>query len=118
MQKASLLSIFLLTVSAQAQYDLLLKGGRLIDPRNNVDARMDLAIAEGKIAAVAANLDPARAKKTIDLSGLYVTPGLVDLHTHLFHTTGIKNAWAGDQSGQPDAFSFRTGGTTMVDARS
>ncbi|MEZ5367308.1 MAG: amidohydrolase/deacetylase family metallohydrolase [Bryobacterales bacterium] len=52
------------------------------------------------------------------MNGLYVTPGLIDLHVHVFHTTGIAGAWAGDNSVQPDAFSFRTGVTTMVDAGS
>ena len=112
-----LICLFLLT-PAFGQYDLLLKGGHVIDPRNNIDARRDVAIQAGKIAEVAATIDPARARKTIDAGGLYVTPGLVDIHTHLFHTTGIRDAWAGDNSVQPDAFSFRSGVTTMVDAGS
>ena len=52
------------------------------------------------------------------MSGLYVTPGLIDLHVHVYHTPNVKDAWAGDNSVQPDAFSFRTGTTTMVDAGS
>jgi dihydroorotase len=103
---------------AFAQYDLLLKGGHVIDPRNNLDGLRDVAIQSGKIAEVSAAIDPARARKTIDATGLYITPGLVDIHTHLFHTTGIRDAWAGDNSVQPDAFSFRSGVTTMVDAGS
>src|SRR5579863_3491009 len=110
-------AIVLLT-PAFAQYDLLLKGGHVIDPRNNIDGPRDVAVQAGKIAAISASIDPARARKTIDVSGLYVTPGLVDIHTHLFHTTGIPGAWAGDDSVQPDAFSFRSGVTTMVDAGS
>src|SRR5882724_6221945 len=109
---------FLLLTPAFAQYDLLLKGGHVIDPRNNIDGLRDVAIQAGMIAEVAAAIDPARARKTIDASGLYITPGLVDIHTHLFHTTGIRDAWAGDNSVQPDAFSFRSGVTTMVDAGS
>lgn len=112
------LFFFLFLAPAFAQYDLLLKGGHLIDPRNNIDGPRDVAIQAGKIAEVAASIDPARARKTIDAGGLYITPGLVDIHTHLFHTTGIRDAWAGDDSVQPDAFSFRTGVTTMVDAGS
>lgn len=99
-------------------FDLLLKGGHVIDPKNGLDAPLDVGIAAGKIAEVAAGLDPASSHKTIDLDGLYVTPGLVDMHTHVFHTTGIPDAWAGDNSVQPDAFSFRSGVTTMVDAGS
>jgi len=106
------------TTPARAQFDLLLKGGNLIDPKNNINQLMDLAIVEGKVAAVAPNLDATRARKTIDLKGLYVTPGLVDLHTHLFNTPGLAGVWAGDSSVSADAFSFRTGVTTMVDAGS
>src|SRR5262249_17853609 len=109
----------LFTAAALAQdYDLLLKGGHVIDPRNNINALMDVAVRGGRIAAVAASIPPSRSAKTIDVSGLYVTPGLVDIHTHLFHTTGIRNAWAGDDSVAPDSFSFRSGTTTMVDAGS
>lgn len=99
-------------------FDLLLKGGHVIDPKNLLDSRLDVAIADGKVAAVSPGIDPAGAQKTIDVAGLYVTPGLVDMHTHVFHTTGIPDAWAGDNSVQPDAFSFRSGVTTMVDAGS
>ena len=114
-----LLSLGLIfAVSVSAQYDLLLKGGHVIDPKNSVDARRDVAIQNGRIAAVEPEIDPSRARTVIDVSGLYVTPGLVDIHTHLFHTTGVKDAWAGDNSVAPDAFSFRTGVTTMVDAGS
>ena len=111
-------AILLLGAAVPAQHELLLKGGRLIDPKNNIDAPMDIAVSGGKIAAVGPNLDPRQASRTIDIAGLYLTPGLVDLHTHLFHTTGIRDAWAGDSSVSPDAFSFRTGVTTMVDAGS
>ncbi|HTM50082.1 MAG TPA: amidohydrolase/deacetylase family metallohydrolase, partial [Bryobacteraceae bacterium] len=101
-----------------AQYDLLLKGGYVIDPKNGIDGRRDVAIQGGRIAAVAPDIDPSGARKTIDAAGLYITPGIVDIHTHLFHTTGVRDAWAGDNSVQPDAFSFRSGVTTMVDAGS
>ena len=103
---------------AQPRYDLLLRGGHVIDPRNSRDAVMDVAIEGGRIAAVAASIDPSTARKTIDVRGLYVSPGLVDLHTHVFHTTGMPGAWAGDNSVAPDALSFRAGCTTMVDAGS
>jgi dihydroorotase len=100
------------------QYDLLLDGGTVIDPANGINGLRDIAIADGKIAAVAENIPASQARRTLDVSGLYVTPGLIDLHVHVFHTTGIADAWAGDNSVQPDAFSFRTGVTTMVDAGS
>ncbi len=104
--------------SAQTDYTLLLRGGHLIDPKNNLDAVLDIAVRDGKIAAVAPHLDPSRARTVVDLTGLYVTPGLVDMHVHVFHTTGIQGAWAGDNSVDPDSFSFRSGVTTMVDAGS
>jgi dihydroorotase len=113
-----LLSCCGLNATAARPYDILLKGGHVIDPRNHVDAPRDVAIAAGRIAAVAASLDPAQAAQVIDVRGLYVTPGLVDIHVHLFATTGLRDAWAGDNSVLPDGFSFRTGVTTMVDAGS
>ncbi len=74
--------------SAFAQdYDLLLKGGHVIDARNKLSAVRDVAIKDGKIAAVAANIPAARALKTVDVTGLYVTPGLIDLHAHVYRPT-------------------------------
>ena len=58
----------------------------------------------------------AAARSTFNIGGLYVTPGLIDLHTHVYFSAGNPDAWAGDNCVQPDAFSFRTGVTTMVDA--
>ena len=68
---------------AQVKYDLLLKGGRVIDPKNKLNAIRDVAIADGKVAAVAADINPAEAHKVVDVSGLQVTPGLIDIHTHV-----------------------------------
>ena len=76
--------------AVQKKYDLLLRGGRVIDPRNKISAVRDVAIAAGKIAAVEAKIDPADALKTVDVSGLHVTPGLVDIHTHVFAGTGER----------------------------
>jgi len=100
---------------AQAPYELVLKGGHLIDPKNNRNGVFDVAVRNGRIAHVGQNLS---GRREIDVAGLHVTPGLVDLHVHVFYNTGIPDAWAGDNSVQPDAFSFRTGVTTMVDAGS
>lgn len=99
-------------------FELILKGGHVIDPRNNIDGVRDVAVANGRIAAVATNLTPTPGTQVIDARGMFVTPGLIDLHVHLFATTGVKGAWAGDNSVLPDGFSFRTGVTTMVDAGS
>ncbi len=102
-------------LAAQPSYDLLIKGGHVIDPKNGVDAVRDVAIAADKIARVAENIPVSQARQVIDASGLYVTPGLIDIHVHVYTGTG-QRALTGDQSVQPDAFSFRTGVTTMVDA--
>ncbi len=102
--------------AAQPKYDLLLRGGHVIDARNSINAVRDVAIAEGKVAAVAAELNPADALKTIDVSGLYVTPGLIDIHTHVYTGTGEPRSYAGDNSVYPDGFALRVGVTTVVDA--
>jgi dihydroorotase len=99
-------------------YDLLLRGGHVVDPKENLSAVADVAIRAGLIAAVAPHIDPAKALKVIDVSGLYVTPGLVDIHVHVFASTGEANSYAGDNGVYPDGFTFRTGVTTVADAGS
>jgi dihydroorotase len=106
-------------VSEGAQsYDLLLKGGHVIDPKNGRDGVMDVAVTAGKIARVEANIPSASAKTTLDVSGLHVTPGLVDLHTHVYAGTGAMDSFAGDSSIYPDSFAPRAGVTTVVDVGS
>ncbi len=95
----------------------MIAGGHVIDPRNGIDGVRDVAIAGGAIAAVAPRVDPAGAR-TIDASGLYVTPGLVDIHTHVYAGTGERRSYAGDNSVYPDGFTFRAGVTTIADAGS
>ncbi|MBI4476365.1 MAG: amidohydrolase/deacetylase family metallohydrolase [Acidobacteria bacterium] len=104
--------------SAQQKYDLLLKGGHVIDPRNAINAVRDVAIASGKVAAVAGAIDPAEAFKVIDVAGHYVTPGLVDIHVHVYTGTGERASYAGDNSVYPDGFTLRSGVTTVADAGS
>jgi dihydroorotase len=96
-------------------YDLLLKNGRVIDAKNRINGQMDIAIAGGKIARVAANIPSSASKKTIDVQGLTVTPGLIDIHVHVYQRPDVQGVER-DSSVQPDAHSFRTGVTTMVDA--
>lgn len=99
-------------------YQLLLRGGHLIDPLNGIDGPQDVAIAGGRVAAVASAIPAAQAARVIDVGGLYLAPGLVDIHTHMYATPGHRDAWAGDNSILPDGFSFRSGVTTMVDTGS
>src|SRR5882724_6049289 len=101
---------------SQTQYDLLLQGGHVIDAKNKLSAVRDVAILDGKVAAVEARIDPAKALKIVNLRGLYVTPGLVDIHVHVFAGTGERGSYAGDNSVYPDGFTFRAGVTTVADA--
>ena len=101
---------------AAPKYDLLLRGGHVVDAKNKISAVLDVAIAGGKIAAVAAKIDPAEALKTVDVTGLHVAPGLVDIHTHVYTGTGERGSYAGDNSIYPDGFTFRVGVTTVADA--
>ena len=103
---------------AQQQYDLLLRGGHVIDPKDKVSKICDVAIRDRKIAAVAPGIDPASAFKTVDVKGLYVTPGLVDIHVHAFASTGERNSYAGERSVYPDDFTLCSGVTTAADAGS
>jgi dihydroorotase len=99
-------------------YDLLLINGHVLDDKSKIDAMRDVGIKDGKIAAVAQHLNPKDALKTIDAKGMYVTPGLIDIHVHVYAGTGEKNSYAGDLSVYPDGFTFRNGVTTVVDAGS
>jgi dihydroorotase len=105
-------------VMAQTQYDLLLRGGRVVDPKNHLSAVRDIAVRDGKIAAVSEHIDASTALKTVDVKDLYVTPGLVDIHVHVYASTGERASYAGDNSVFPDGFTFRSGVTTVADAGS
>ena len=118
--KLFFLMLVLMSGSLLAQsYDFVIKGGHIIDPVNNIDKVMDLAIKGGKIAAIKKNIPDAQAKKVIDASGLIVSPGLIDMHTHNFfgteHNRYLANSY---QAVPPDGFTFRAGVTTVVDAGS
>lgn len=98
--------------------NVLLKNGHVIDPSQGVDTRQDLLISRGRVERIDHTIPPSRECVTVDLTGCVVTPGLVDIHVHLFHTVANPDAWAGSLSVDPDAFSFRSGVTTMVDTGS
>lgn len=114
-QRISSLVFVAQILTAQPAYDLLLKGGRVIDPKNKIDGRMDLAIANGRIGRVAPSIPADQAKRTIDVEGLIVTPGLIDIHVHVYQRPEVK-ALERDSSVQTDAHTFRSGVTTVVDA--
>jgi dihydroorotase len=104
-----------LPVSAQT-IDLLIINGHVIDPKNNIDAVMDIAIQNNRIVEVAKGINK-QAKKTIDAKGLYVTPGLIDLHGHHFFGTKENSYLSNSFTAlPPDGFTFRAGVTTAVDA--
>ena len=112
-------------LAAQAQaphYDLLLKGGHVIDPANDVDRVADVAISAGKIAAVGESIPASAAEKVVDVSGLYVTPGLIDIHFHVGHGGAPLNWFAPEARsrtaplGVPADLALAAGVTTVVDA--
>src|SRR5690242_15872210 len=96
--------------SASGRYDLVITGGEVVDPGSGLSGKLDVAIANGKIAAVEPGIDPGNAKR-IDAAGQYVTPGLVDLHTHVY--------WGATYWGiEPDPVAARSGVTTWLDVGS
>src|SRR6187402_559356 len=110
------LLIISIVVKSQ-QYSIIIKEGRVIDPKNNIDAVMDIAINDGKIVKLAKNFDPKEGIQVVNAKGLYVTPGLVDIHSHNFFGTEPDHAYSNGLSAlPPDGFTFRTGVTTVVDA--
>ena len=114
-----LLMVVWFSIAQAQEFDLLLKGGQVIDPRNQIDSKMDVAIASGKISLVAPNIAAQRAKQVIDVTGFYVTPGLIDMHVHVYQGNEPDAYIAnGFTSLPPDGFTFRAGVTTVVDAGS
>lgn len=106
----------LLSIQAQ-QYDMLIKNGHVIDPKNQLDEVMDIAIKDQKIARVAKNMAAGDAKKTIDAQGMIVSPGLIDIHGHHFYGTVPHRYLSNSFSAlPPDGFTFRAGVTTVADA--
>ncbi len=114
-----------MNLRAQApHYDLLLKGGHVIDPASHLDGLIDVAISGERIAAVARDIPASQAGKVVDVSGLYVTPGLVDIHVHVGHG-GAPLSWFASEArahvaplGVPADIALQAGVTTLVDAGS
>ncbi len=96
-------------------YDLLLKGGHVIDPKHSIDEVLDVAISGGRIAAVEAGIPTEQAATVVDAAGLYVTPGLVDIHAHFYAYRPPGTPYEDSSSVDPDATCPRTCVTTAVD---
>lgn len=112
-----LLALSIPIASDAQDYDILLKGGHLIDSKNGRSGKFDVAIQGDRIAAVAVSIEPDQAKQVVDATGLFVTPGLIDLHAHLYWGTNQGTAWANSFSAlPPDGFTLQYGVTTAVDA--
>ncbi|MEK6781217.1 MAG: amidohydrolase/deacetylase family metallohydrolase [Bacteroidota bacterium] len=109
------LLFFVAAMQAQ-EIDLLLKNGQVIDLKNEINSRLDVAIVDGKIVKVAANIPIDKAKKVIDVTGLFVCPGLIDIHTHVFVGSKPDIFADGIYSLSPDDFTCKAGVTTVVDA--
>lgn len=107
--------MFFSSVLAQ-DYDMLIQNGHLIDAKNGINEVMDIAIKDGKIAAVSSNLNSKQSKKTIDAKGLVISPGLIDIHGHHFHGTEPSSYLSNSFTAlPPDGFTFESGITTVVD---
>jgi len=92
-------------------FDLILRGGRVIDPSQKIDGIRDVAFAGGKVAAVGKDLKPDAGTEIRDVSGYIVTPGLIDLHTHVY--------WGGTSLGiDAEEFCRTSGVTTAIDTGS
>ena len=104
------------------RYDLLLKGGHVIDPANHIDDVRDVAVFQGKIAAVEKDIPADQAGKVVDVSKLLVTPGLIDIHYHVGHGGAPLNWFTPEARahalplGIPADMALESGVTTIVDA--
>lgn len=105
------------TIVHAQTYSLLIKGGQVIDPKNNRNEVLDVGIADGVIKKMAKNIDPKEARQVVNAQGMYVTPGLIDIHGHVFYGTEADHYLSNGLSAlPPDGFTFRVGVTTIVDA--
>jgi dihydroorotase len=93
----------------QKPYDLLIKGGKVIDPSQGLEAELDVAVRDGKIASVAPAIPEGQAGQVVRAHGKIVTPGLIDVHTHVF-------PYVGPYGIEPDPYCVRRGVTTVIDA--
>jgi dihydroorotase len=124
MKKTYFLFFFLfflvgLSLTQAQTYSIVIKGGHVIDAKNNINGVMDVAVKDGKIAKIAKDISAKDAAQIVDAKGRYVTPGLIDIHTHVFYGNhSDQYLMDGTSAVVPDGFTFRSGVTTVVDAGS
>ncbi len=110
-----LLSLGFTNVYTQT-YTIVIKGGHVIDPKNSIDGMMDIAVNDGRIVKIDKSIDPKQGRQVVNAQGMYVTPGLIDMHQHVFAGTAPDHYLSnGSEALPPDGFSFRVGITTVVD---
>jgi dihydroorotase len=99
-------------------YDLLIKGGHVLDPGEGLDSKLDIAVTDGRIAAIEPGIDAAEAKRVVEVKGdnRYVTPGLIDIHTHVAY--GATTPGVGMGCCEPDQVGVQSGVTTVLDCGS
>ncbi|HTB23800.1 MAG TPA: amidohydrolase/deacetylase family metallohydrolase [Puia sp.] len=114
-----LLLFFQLQLVFAQKIELLIKGGHVVDPKNNIDGILDVAVNNGRILKIAKGIDAHNALHVVNARGMIVVPGLIDIHTHDFYGPDPERHFCnGSESILPDSFAFRTGITTVVDAGS
>jgi dihydroorotase len=118
----SLLSVLPAAHAQSPAYDFVLKGGHVIDPANNIDGVMDVAVSAGKIAAVQKDIPASSTARVVDVSGLYVTPGFIDIHVHITHGGAPLNWFDPEARSHTEPYAvpadivLQSGVTTIVDA--
>lgn len=111
-----LTAIFFFTTARAQEYAIVIKGGHIIDPKNKIDEVMDIAVSNGRIARIDKNIDGKLGRQVVSANGMYVTPGIIDIHAHVFAGTQPDHYLSdGTFALPPDGFTFRIGVTTVVD---
>jgi len=114
---ASICGLLCYALTFSQSYSIVIKDGHVIDPKNNIDEILDIGINDGKIVQVAKSIDSRQAIQVVNAKGFYVTPGLIDIHSHNFFGTEPDHYLSNGMIAlPPDGFTFRTGVTTVVDA--
>jgi dihydroorotase len=112
-----IISLMITGLIKSQTYNIIIKGGHVIDPKNNIDEVMDVAVKDGKIVLIGKNIDEKDGIQVVNARGLFVTPGLIDIHVHVFNGTKPDQQYMnGPNAIPPDGFTFRVGVTTVVDA--